>query len=264
MASVTDDTLTTEAKRIVNEYNSGSGNLTDLTKTAVASLSYNKDQASRLVEKVNTEAFLHKFSKHETDFEVANPKEVLDTIGGDLLAKTASETHRGKTEGSVFKVASVQDLTYRQARDMTPEEIFGITENTKTASYDDHGLGHDKKRQLIAENYAEKIASELAIIKLSHDMQVERVKERLFSAYKTAALIGDGTDVEEEKLLLLYKTKTARVFEVVNEMNDRLASKGDLPYGTIKRAAAKDFNVFKIVAHDDVTRAFGELMELES
>lgn len=269
MASVTEFSLQDMATKLAKKFNAGEGSLNDIVTQAIKESSYNKDQAARLIERTNTEAFLSRFP-NSNSFDVANPDVILGMFGeGTSSTKVASQSSGMSIANSIAKETNmlVKEASYncpsKTASAMMNadiETVFGIDVNEKTASYDSYDNGYEAKKQVFDSEYSRLIKEATLRDASTIFYKTDESLNKVWKLYKTAAILGYGTDVAEEKLLISYPENTESVFKAVDMFNTKLASDMSLPAGIVKRAMVSKFNPLKVVDRDELTDAFGELI----
>ena len=181
MASVSEFSLQSMAKDIVQKYKSNmdTESLTVLTKEAVEKEAFNKDQASRLIERVNSEAFLSMYPA-KTDFPVADPKIVLASLSpsspnyAEENAKTASKKSWGM-------------------RNMpTLDDIFD-TGISKRATEENTPMKKTAREILIDKVYNKAYAEAHRVEKTAAEVDFNECLDKAYSKWREDVLFSEGT-----------------------------------------------------------------------
>ena len=242
MASVSEFSLQSLAKDIVQTFKSNMNeeSLTALTKEAVAKESFNRDQASRLIERVNSEAFLSMYPS-KTDFPVADPKVVLaslepvspDYSNEKVASKAPKWSYRNMPEfedifdAGVDKLASTAPLK-KTAREILLHKVYSrATEEAqrveKTAAELEYREALDRayfawKDEVLTREDTAKTASE--VVEGNYDRADEACKLLTAFTEKLAANKSVSRFVFKEFPTHVVKTSAAstKVAELISEV----------------------------------------------
>ena len=264
MATVDESLLQSIAQGIAREFKANGINLNDAIKEKATELNFNREQTARLIERTNTEAFLAVFPDKK-EFEVGDPKVILSMFGG-TPAGTKEASHTSVSEGTQgrTKVANFKYRNYKEAMQMSAEEIFGMDPNnhTKVASYDYDGYEEELKGQIYRKKIARAREEEVMRVKEAGvQLQREQAISKFYTMYKEAALRGTSTDTIEEALILKYPTKQAAVASLVDTFNSKLAKECFEARPMLKRASYGDINYRKVVGDTPLTAQFGTVLK---
>lgn len=233
-----EDTLNMAAQDIVDKFMSTGETLTHLVKTKVANFGWNNNQASRLVERVNGEAFIKMFPD-TTNFAVAEPEDVTGI-------KVASE-----------KVASEEpqsSKSYRKAIERDFSEILGV-ENEKFASSVD-AVPQYSKLAFLDTIWAERFGEAAAVELTAKNLEKEARENALFHAVRDTVRWGTPFNEIEVKLHEVYPTETLKVAAYVDALHEKLAADTALDVRLLKRAHVEEIRPHRVNTEDDITRAF--------
>lgn len=263
MATVDESLLQAIAQGIAQDFKSNGVNLNEAIKAKAQELNFNREQTARLIERTNTEAFLAVFPEKK-EFEVGDPKVILSMFGpkqeGAKIASTTSTTR----DAGLSKTASTKHRSYKEALQMSAEEIFGFEpgSNTKVASYDYDGYEEELKGHIYRTKIAKERADEAMRVKEAGvQLQREQAISKFYAMYKEAALRGTSTDSIEEALVLKYPTKQAAVASLVNTFNTKLAKECFEARPMLKRASYNEINYKKVVGDTPLTTQFGAVLK---
>lgn len=235
-----EDQVNLAAQEIVDKFVSTGETLTQLVKTKVAHFGWNNNQASRLIEKVNGEAFIKMFPE-KTSFEVAEP-EVITGV------KVAAE-----------KTASIHpEKSYRKSLERDFDEILGV-ENMKFASSTDSVPAYSKLAFLDSV-WAEKFGDAARVELTERNLIKEAAENELFYAVRDSVRWGRGFDAIEVEAHEVFPDKTEKVAAYVDALHDRLSKDTALDIRLLKRAHVEDVNIYRVNLENDIIRAFQKVL----
>lgn len=233
--SFNEDQLNSTAQDIVDTFVSTGESLTTLVRAKVANAGWNNNQASRLIEKVNGEAFLKLFPG-SSDFAVAEPEGVTGV-------KVASEA----------KVASeqkVESKSYKYLVDRDPHDIFGV-ENFKYASSAEATPNYSKLAFLDSV-YAEKFAED-AILKITEaNLTKEASDWAAYREIKEAVLQGRGFNEIEVEACEVFNDRIEKVASILNHVHTKLMQDTAIDRRLLKRAHVEEIDTNRVNLENSV------------
>ena len=267
--------------------------LNDLVKMAREESGFNPEQTRRLVEKVNSEAFLAVFPEKHA-FEVADSTIILGEApkyGGDVelpvlatdvakqaalavfdeMTKEASiDIGTGDPESQAYLQEVFKDSgfgnEYMAKLAATPyTDIFGCSQEdidrTKQATTDatfNQRVQEEETRRMIE---APIEAGSVKVAMLRKQANVEMLEDQVWEIFKEAALGGTPVAKMESDLINSYPDQAVMVVECVNALVEKLATMEANPRWAYKRASVQHFQPDKVMVETPLTTAFAALVK---
>ena len=238
--SFNEDKLNSTAQEIVDTFVSTGESLTTLVRSKVANAGWNNNQASRLIEKVNGEAFLKLFPG-TSEFQVAEPEGVTGI-------KVASEN----------KVAT-EARGYRYSVDREPHDIFGV-ENFKYASSAEATPNYSKLAFLDSV-YAEKFADEVRLKVMENNLTKEASDWAAYREVKEAVLQGRGFNEIEVEACEVFNDKIEKVAGILDVIHQKLSQDTSIDTRLLKRAHVEELNINRVNLENSVISALREVVK---
>ena len=232
--SFNEDRLNSTAQEIVDTFISTGESLTTLVRAKVANAGWNNNQASRLIEKVNGEAFLKVFPG-KSEFEVAEPEGVTGI-------KVASE-----------KQTTVGQKGYRFLVDREPHEIFGV-ENFKFASSVESTPNYSKLAFLDSV-YAEKFADDTRVKLTEQNLIKEASEWTAYREVKEAVLQGKGFNEIEVEACEVFNNRVEKVASIMNAIHTKLSQDTAIDRRLLKRAHVEEIDLHRVNLENSVITA---------